>query len=94
MMWNYDDERWGRMHDSDGVGWVMVLLMLIVVIAVVVAVVALLRGTTTISPAARPAAPRAGAPDARTILQERFARGDIDEEDFRARMRALDETGT
>jgi putative membrane protein len=85
MMW---DDGYGRMHDGNGVGWVMVLLMLVVVIAVVVAVVVLLRGTRTVA-----AAPHAGGwSDARSILQDRFARGEIDDEDFRARMRALDET--
>jgi putative membrane protein len=89
MMW--DDYGYDRMHDGSGLGWVMALLMLVVVVAVVVAVVLLLRG-------ARPATvvpPRAvaGSPDARAILKDRFARGEIDEDDFRARIRALDEAG-
>lgn len=92
MMWDDGDGRWQHMHDQDGSGWVMVLLMLVVVIAAVVAVVALLRGTTT-RPAGAPVVPAGRGPDARAILQERFARGDIDEQDFRARMRALDEAG-
>jgi putative membrane protein len=89
MMWN-DDDRWGRMHESGGAGWVMALLMLVIAIAVVVAVVALLRGTIPMT-----AAPRAGrsTPGPREILQERLARGEIDEQDFRARMRAIDEAG-
>jgi putative membrane protein len=91
MMWGYDDDRW-RMHDHDGAGWVMALLILLLVAAVVVAVVAFLRGTT---PASRTpgASPAGRAVDARGILQERFARGEIDEQEYRARMRALDETG-
>lgn len=92
MMWNYGDDGW-RMHDQSGVGWLMALLMLVLVVAVVVAVVALLRGTTSVT-AAGPHATAAGTvADARAILRERFARGDIDESDFRARMRALDESG-
>jgi putative membrane protein len=89
MMWGYD-ERWDRMHDSDGPGWLMVLLMLVLVIAAVVAVVALVRGTVPLRPAQRDAG--GGRPDPRAILQERFARGEIDEQDFRTRMRALDES--
>lgn len=90
MMWD-DGYGYGRMHDGSGIGWVMVLLMLVVAVAVVVAVVALLRG-------ARPATvvPHqtvAGSPDARAILKDRFARGEIDEADFRTRIRALDEAG-
>jgi putative membrane protein len=89
MMWN-DDDRWGRMHESGGAGWVMALLMLVIANAVVVAVVALLRGTIAMT-----AAQRAGrsTPGPREILQERLARGEIDEQDFRARMRAIDEAG-
>ena len=95
MMWNDGNGHWQRMHEGNGAGWVMVLLMLVVAIAVVVAVVALLRGsvpTLSAAPAA-PAAPGTRSPDPRAILQERFARGEIDESDFRSRMRALDDTG-
>lgn len=90
MMWN-DDERW-RMHDQAGAGWLMVVLMLVVVIAVVVVAVALLRGTVPTAAGTAAATP-GRAPGARAILQERFARGEIDEQDFRSRMRALDEEG-
>jgi putative membrane protein len=89
MMWDYGDGDW-RMHDQSGAGWVMVLLMLVVVIAVVVAVVAIMRGTSTFSAAHPSTGTR--APDPRAILQERFARGEIDEQEFRARIRALDES--
>jgi putative membrane protein len=86
------ERRWNdgrfRMHDDDGTGWVMLLLMLVLVAAVVVAVVVLLRNG-----AAAPARGQArGVDGARGVLQERFARGEIDEDDFRARMRALEET--
>jgi len=87
--WN--DGRYG-VHHGDGFGWVMLVLMLVFVAAVVVAVVALLRGATPLAPG-RGSATGGRGPDARTILQERFARGEIDEDDFRTRMRALDETG-
>jgi putative membrane protein len=91
MMWDYGDGNGWRMHDQGGAGWVMVLLMLVVAIAVVVALIAIMRGTTTFSTAPHPS-PGTRAPDPRAILQERFARGEIDEPDFRARMRALDES--
>ena len=90
MMWD-DGYGYGRMHDGGGIGWVMVLLMLVVAIAVVVAVVALLRGARPT--AAVPTKAAGGSSDARAILKDRFARGDIDEDDFRARIRALDEAG-
>lgn len=91
MMWDDGDGRW-QMHD-DGAGWLMVILMIVFVVAVVVVVFALLRGTLplTASPTSAPAV--GPGRDARAILRERFARGEIDEQDFRARMRALDEEG-
>jgi putative membrane protein len=92
MMWDYGDDRW-RMHDQSGVGWLMVVLMLVVAIAVVVAVVALLRGWTPATPATPHPGPGTRAADPRAILQDRFARGEIDEQDYRTRIRALDETG-
>jgi uncharacterized membrane protein len=55
----------------------------------VIAVVALLRWTAT--PATHTGAVTRAA-DPRAILQDRFARGEIDEQDFRTRMRALDES--
>jgi putative membrane protein len=91
-MWWDDDDRW-RMHEGSGAGWFMVLLMLVIAIAVVVAVVVLLRGSAMGARPAAPAPPAVRAPDPAAILQERFARGEIDEQDYRARMRALDETG-
>jgi putative membrane protein len=91
MVWNDRNSRWQQMHDQDGTSWLMVILMLVIAIAVVVAVIALLRGTM---PLAATAGGSTGArPDPRAILQERFAHGEIDEQDFRARMRALDDTG-
>jgi putative membrane protein len=89
MMWD-SDGRWA-MHHNDGAGWLMVLLMLVFVIAVVVIAVALLRGTVA-TPTTATAVPDARASRPREILQERFARGEIDEQDYRTRMRALDES--
>ncbi|MGY2873672.1 putative membrane protein [Marmoricola sp. URHA0025 HA25] len=84
------EPRW-RMHDDGGSGWVMALLMLLFLAALVVVVLVFVRGSTST------AAPGPGMPghqpDARAILRERFARGEIDEQDFRSRMRSLDETG-
>jgi putative membrane protein len=91
MMWNNGNGR--HMYEHDGAGWLMVVLMLVIAVAVVIAVVALLRGSVTTGKAPRTAT-GGEVPDARGILRERFARGDIDEEDFRARMRALDDTDT
>jgi putative membrane protein len=88
-----------QMHDHAGAGfgWLMLLLMLVLTIAVVVAVVAFVRGASTPAtgvPVAHGDVHADRAADARAILRERFARGDIDEQEFRARMRALDDTVT
>jgi len=90
MRWNNGNGRWQHMQDQDGTSWLMVILMLIIAVAVVVAVIVLVRGT--MRQAARTSAPTGARPDSRAILQERFARGEIDEQDFRARMLALDDT--
>ena len=92
MMWDDGNGRWSMHGDGYGAGWLMVLLMLVVAIAVVVAVVAILRGTTSLSTTPH-TAPGVRAPDPRAILKERFARGEIDEQDYRTRMRTLDESG-
>ena len=83
------EARW-RMHDDNGGGWVMVLMMLLFLAALAVVVFVFVRGSSSVTPAPGPA-PRTA--DARAILQERFARGEIDEQEFRSRIRALDETG-
>jgi putative membrane protein len=93
MRWNDGNGRWQQMHDQDGAGWLMVILMLVAVAAVVVLVVALLRGTIPAPGSTRARAlPGSDGPDPRAILRERFARGEIDEQDFRLRMRALEDS--
>jgi len=91
MMWDNGDGRF-EMHDGGGAGWLMVILMLVLVVAVVIAVVALMRGVVPTTASHGLPAPRISDP--RAILQERLARGEIDEADFRARMRALDDSGS
>ena len=81
-----------------GTGWgtwlVMVLVMVLFWTLVVVGIVALLRWTAT----PRPATPRQGAVDgsrpspgdaARAVLDERLARGEIDEAEYRSRLATL-----
>ncbi|WP_404380337.1 SHOCT domain-containing protein [Knoellia locipacati] len=76
MMWN------------DGMGWTGWLLMSLTAIAfwalVVVAVVALFRGTRS-----DPKQTRDGNDDARRILDQRFARGEIDTDEYHARQVVL-----
>lgn len=77
MMWN------GGMHWV--MGPIMMLLFLIVAVAIVALVIRWIGGT--------PQATQTSNSSARRILEERFARGEIDEDEFRKRKRALDEDG-
>ena len=70
-------------------GWVAMSLVMAVFWGLVIfAVVAIFRGASRTSPDQRPPEQR----DALTILDERFARGEIDEDEYRARRDVL--TGT
>ena len=77
MMWNY------------GMGWGGWLLMSLVTVGfwalVVFGIVTLFRGTR----GPTPPADSHGNDEARRILDERFARGDIDAEEYRRRQQIL-----
>lgn len=87
------DGSWGHhgmMWDGGGMGWFMGPIMMLLFIAAAVAVVVLLvrsLGGHGVSQAAPPT--RDGS--ALRILEERFARGEIDEDEFRKRKCALEE---
>ena len=82
MMWNYD-----------GMGWVGWLIMAVTALAfwalVVFAVVALFRGTRTDTTCSR----HSEDFDARQILDQRFARGEIDAAEYHARQDVLLRSG-
>lgn len=75
MMWN------GGMHWI--MGSIMMLLFLIVAVAVLALVIRWVGGT--------PQSVQTSSSSARRTLEERFARGEIDEEEFRKRKKALEE---
>jgi len=84
MMWWWDGGHWG--------GWIGMILMVIVWVAVVVGIIYLIRylaRRTSDGGQQRPPegqAPAGGAPGAKPealrILEERYARGEIDQEEF------------
>lgn len=75
---------------SNGMGWSGWLFMSVTTLAfwalVVFAVVALFRGSRTTT---APPSPNRDEHDARQILDQRFARGEIDAEEYRARQDVL-----
>ena len=81
----------GDMHDGVGAGfWVMVVMMLLVLVAVLALLYLLVTRTGAVSgrePGGREggAAPR----EAERLLDERFARGEIDEDEYRRRRAVL-----
>ena len=78
MMYGYDDG-WGAG------GWVLMsVLMLVVVGAVIVSVFALIRSTHA-HPSSASAAAEVGSGPALRTLDERFARGEIDEPEYTTR---------
>jgi putative membrane protein len=82
MGWNHDGGGWG--------GWIlMAVLMLAFWALVVFAVIAIFRGTGR----ARGSEERTAGRDALDILGERFARGEIDAEEYQARARILRQAG-
>jgi putative membrane protein len=88
MMW--DDDRNGRYVMHDGMGWggwfVMTLIVVLLVTLVVLAFLALFRGT---GPSGDRGEQRRSRSSADQLLDERFARGEIDEEEYRRRRDAL-----
>jgi putative membrane protein len=67
---------------GSGYGWVWMLLSWVVIIGLVVWAVIVFSG--------RDAQGRDGPPSARRILDERFARGELDEEEYRRRRDELE----
>jgi putative membrane protein len=74
---------------ADGMGaggWILMTLVMVAFWAlVIIGIVALFRGLSRDGQASGPAAPR----DPQQILEERFARGEIDADEYRARQEVL-----
>lgn len=72
-------------------GPVMMILFIAVIVTVIVLLVRWLGGPPHNHGGDSGQRPRANRPDALEILRERFARGEIDEEEYRKRKRLLEE---
>ncbi|MEO3939033.1 SHOCT domain-containing protein [Dermatophilaceae bacterium Soc4.6] len=86
MWWN-DGVGWGGMG---GGGWVVMAVLMVAFWALVIGVINLLRRgqATNVSDTAR-----ATPPTAESVLDERFARGEIDAEEYQTRRSVLRATG-
>lgn len=86
------DGGWGYMHDGLGwVGWLFMALMMVFLVALVVTVVVLLLRSTRAGagPAGGTGAGSTGPGAAERLLDERFARGEIEEEEYLRRRSVL-----
>jgi putative membrane protein len=93
---------WYHGHGMGGWGWFamslgMLLFWVVVIVAAVLLVRALMHsGDRGRAPAQPPAGPPAGGgpagPTPEQVLADRFARGEIDEQEYRARLATLRDT--
>jgi putative membrane protein len=86
MRGDYDD----HMDWDDGGTWVMVALMIVVTVAIVGGIIwAILLAARSANQAGPRLVPSSG-PSAREILDQRYARGEIDTADYEERRSKLD----
>jgi putative membrane protein len=89
MMWDDDNGfggHFGMMNDGSAVTWLMLVLMLALLVALVTAVVLLVRRAKVTGRPDDPAVSDAASPQG--ILDERLARGEIDEDEYLRRRAA------
>jgi putative membrane protein len=86
-----DGPGWGYMHDGVGwVGWLFMGLFLLFLVALVVGVVwLLLRSTRGAGASGGAPGPATGGSSAEQVLDERYARGEIEEDEYLRRRSVL-----
>ncbi|MCH9701000.1 MAG: SHOCT domain-containing protein [Actinomycetia bacterium] len=88
----HDDSGWMWGHDwGSGGGIALGVVMVVLLAALVIAMIAAVRYLATPQPG--PGQPPSAQDRSRALLAERFARGEIDEEEYRRRIAVLREHG-
>ena len=83
-----DDDGWMWGHGWGWGGWVLMgVVMMLFVVALIVAIVVAIRYLST--PAPRASRPSYARPGPESVLADRFARGEIDEDEYRRRLSLL-----
>ena len=80
-------ENWGWDHMSDGMGWgfggpYMILVWVVIVVAIVLAVKSIMGGSSQIE--------SSNKKTALAMLKERYARGEIEKEEFEQKKRDIE----
>jgi putative membrane protein len=92
---NGSHDGWGMMGGSSGgLAWLLVLLLVLVLLAATVSVLLALRRPLRVAQSGNQSGNQSGTPPesaAKRALDERFARGDIEEDEYRRRLSVLRE---
>ena len=80
---------WGYQHMGGGASALTIFLMIVFWAIVIIGVVAFIRRSGSSTPPPGPTVPTIASDPSEQIVRERFARGEIDDSEFRTRMAAL-----
>lgn len=79
-----------RMNWNDGSSWVMVTMMIVITVAVVGGIVWAIIISSRSATRTGPSPAQATGPNAKDLLDQRYARGEIDTTDYQERRSKLD----
>jgi putative membrane protein len=78
-----------HMDWDDGAAWVMVTMMIVITVAVVGGIIWAILSASRSQDRAAPGAATSAGPNARDLLDQRYARGEIDTADYEERRSKL-----